>query len=94
MNRHPLPPRARRTLGLALPLLALGFIVYSLVGPWLPGPLWMLIKMTFFILIAMWVRATLPRIRYDKLMSIGWKVLLPAATLNLLVTSAIVAWRA
>ena len=29
-------------------------------GPWLPGPLWMLIKMTFFILIAMWVRATLP----------------------------------
>jgi len=63
-------------------------------GPWLPGPVWMLIKMTFFILIAMWVRATLPRIRYDKLMSIGWKVLLPAATLNLLVTSAIVAWRA
>jgi NADH-quinone oxidoreductase subunit H len=63
-------------------------------GPWLPGPAWMLIKMTFFILIAMWVRATLPRIRYDKLMSIGWKVLLPAATLNLLVTSAIVAWRA
>ena len=39
-------------------------------------------------------RATLPRIRYDKLMSIGWKVLLPAATLNLLVTSAFVAWRA
>ena len=54
----------------------------------------MLIKMTFFILIAMWVRATLPRIRYDKLMSIGWKVLPPAATLNLLVTSAVVAWRA
>ena len=63
-------------------------------GPWLPGPLWMLIKMAVFILVAMWVRATLPRIRYDKLMAIGWKVLLPAATLNLLVTSAIVAWRA
>jgi NADH-quinone oxidoreductase subunit H len=63
-------------------------------GPWLPGPVWMLLKMAVFILIAMWVRATLPRIRYDKLMSIGWKVLLPAATLNLLVTSAFVAWRA
>ena len=43
---------------------------------------------------AMWVRATLPRVRYDALMSIGWKVLLPLATLNLLVTSVIVAWRA
>jgi NADH-quinone oxidoreductase subunit H len=63
-------------------------------GPFLPGPVWMLLKMSVFILGAMWVRATLPRVRYDALMSIGWKVLLPLATLNLLVTSIIVAWRA
>jgi NADH-quinone oxidoreductase subunit H len=62
--------------------------------PWLPGPVWMLLEMSLFIFVAMWIRATLPRIRYDKLMAIGWKVLLPAATLNLLVTSVIVAWRA
>ena len=62
--------------------------------PWLPGPVWMLLEMALFIFVAMWLRATLPRVRYDKLMSIGWKVLLPAATLNLLVTSVIVAWRA
>src|SRR5690242_176048 len=62
--------------------------------PWLPGPIWMLLEMALFIFVAMWLRATLPRVRYDKLMSIGWKVLLPAATLNLLVTSVIVAWRA
>jgi NADH-quinone oxidoreductase subunit H len=62
--------------------------------PWLPGPVWMLLEMTLFIFIAMWLRATLPRVRYDKLMFIGWKVLLPVATLNLLITSAIVAWRA
>jgi NADH-quinone oxidoreductase subunit H len=63
-------------------------------GPLLPGPIWMLIKMGIFIMLQMWVRGTLPRVRYDVLMSIGWKVLLPAATLNLLVTSVIVAWRA
>ena len=38
-----------------------------------------------------WVRATIPRLRYDQLMSLGWKVLLPLATLNLLVTATLVA---
>ena len=60
----------------------------------LPGPVWMLLKMAIFILIQMWVRGTLPRVRYDNLMALSWKLLLPAATLNLLVTSAFVAYRA
>ena len=57
----------------------------------IPGPLWM-IGSTFAILITfIWVRATVPRLRYDRLMKLGWKVLLPLATLNLLGTAAWVA---
>ena len=61
-------------------------------GPFLPGPVWMLLKMALFLFLMIWIRSTLPRVRYDRLMIIGWKVLLPAATLNLLVTAAVVVW--
>jgi NADH-quinone oxidoreductase subunit H len=59
-------------------------------GPVLPGPLWFLIKLFAFIFFFMWMRATLPRLRYDQLMKFGWKVLLPVATLNALVTAVVV----
>jgi NADH:ubiquinone oxidoreductase subunit H len=59
-------------------------------GPdWL-GPIWMLAKIMVLICFFIWVRATLPRLRYDQLMSLGWKVLLPLATLNVLVTAVLV----
>lgn len=59
-------------------------------GPdWL-GPLWMGIKTFVLILMFIWIRATIPRVRYDQLMSLGWKVLLPIATLNALVTAVVV----
>jgi NADH-quinone oxidoreductase subunit H len=60
-------------------------------GPAALGPLWVLIKMIVFIVLFIWVRATLPRLRYDQLMSFGWKVLLPLATVNALVTAIVVA---
>ncbi len=59
-------------------------------GPWLPGPVWLAIKTFVLIVIFIWVRATMPRLRYDRLMKLGWKLLLPLATLNLLVTAIIV----
>ena len=58
-------------------------------GPEALGPLWMLLKLLLFVFLFIWVRATLPRLRYDQLMSFGWKVLLPLATLNVLVTAIV-----
>jgi NADH-quinone oxidoreductase subunit H len=54
-------------------------------------PFVVLSKIAIFSILFIWIRATLPRLRYDQLMSFGWKVLLPLATLNLLVTAIIVA---
>jgi NADH-quinone oxidoreductase subunit H len=62
-------------------------------NPHVPGwidPIVVIVKMLLFITFFIWVRATLPRLRYDQLMSFGWKILLPLATLNLLVTAIIV----
>jgi NADH-quinone oxidoreductase subunit H len=59
-------------------------------GPGWLDPIWMLVKIIALIFMFMWVRATLPRLRYDQLMSLGWKVLLPLATLNVLVTAVLV----
>jgi NADH-quinone oxidoreductase subunit H len=61
------------------------------LGPWPPlGPVWFLLKVLILIGLFIWLRATLPRLRYDQLMAFGWKVLLPVATLNALVTAALV----
>ncbi len=54
-----------------------------------PGVHWLLIKMLVIIFIFMWIRATLPRFRYDQLMSFGWKVLLPLALANVFVTAVV-----
>jgi NADH-quinone oxidoreductase subunit H len=59
-------------------------------GPVLPGPIWFLLKLLLLLFIFIWMRTTLPRLRYDQLMRFGWKVLLPVATLNAVATAALV----
>ena len=62
--------------------------------PFLPdSPLWFFAKMGAGLFFFIWLRGTLPRLRYDQLMAFGWKVLVPLATLNILVTAAVVAFR-
>jgi len=56
------------------------------------GPLWFFLKLLLLLLVFIWLRATLPRLRYDQLMSFGWKILLPLATINALVTALVVVW--
>lgn len=55
-------------------------------GPLLPGIVWLLLKTYALVFAIIWVRATMPRIRVDQLMTVGWKLLLPAATLNVVLT--------
>jgi NADH-quinone oxidoreductase subunit H len=54
---------------------------------------WFSLKIFGFMFFYIWMRGTLPRFRYDQLMSFGWKFLLPVALLNILVTSFLIAWR-
>jgi NADH-quinone oxidoreductase subunit H len=58
-------------------------------GPEELAPLWMLLKIIAGAVFFIWIRASLPRLRYDQLMSFGWKILLPLATLNVLVTAIV-----
>ncbi len=73
-------------------LSALGITLFfgGFGGPGLPGPIWFAIKLAIAVFIFIWIRATLPRLRYDQLMKFGWKVLLPVATLNALLTAILV----
>jgi NADH-quinone oxidoreductase subunit H len=59
-------------------------------APW--GFVWFLLKVAFFLFVFIWLRGTLPRFRYDQLMHFGWKVLIPVATLNILLTAGLVAF--
>src|SRR5579884_2038600 len=84
---------AQRKMWFVIPQF-LGFVLFLFFGGWLgpvlPPIVWFLIKMFFFIGFFILLRAALPRPRFDQLMDWGWKLMLPLALANLLVTGAIV----
>ena len=65
-------------------------------GPWLPDSLkflWFFAKLSALVFFFIWVRWTYPRLRYDQLMNLGWKVLLPLSLANILVTAVVLYWK-
>jgi len=76
--------------GLAVTLFLGGWHGPGWDGPSWLGPLWFALKLGALLYLFIWMRTTLPRLRYDQLMRFGWKVLLPVATLNAIVTAVLV----
>mgnify|MGYP002633543891 CR=1 FL=1 len=56
------------------------------------GPIYLILKVVASLAVMIWMRATIPRFRYDRLMTFGWKILLPAALLNVFLTAVLVIW--
>ena len=61
-------------------------------GPLLPPVLWFLLKVMAVCFVFIWVRGTMPRLRYDQLMHFGWKFLVPVALVNVVITGAVMLW--
>ncbi len=61
-------------------------------GPFVPGPIWFLIKVYGIVFVVMWIRWTFPRLRSDQLINFGWKVLIPFGLLNILATAFVISW--
>ena len=57
--------------------------------PWL-GPIYLLLKIIILLFVIIWIRGTLPRFRYDRLMAFGWKIMLPAALINVFLTAVVI----
>ncbi len=78
--------------GVGVALLALGgaLFAFPMANGYIRGPFWFLSKVFVFLFVYIWMRGTLPRFRYDQLMSFGWKLLLPVSIANLVLTATVI----
>jgi len=80
-------------VGTAIAAVGAALVVFSAANEYIQGPFWLLSKIFFFLFFYVWARGTLPRFRYDQLMNIGWKLLLPVSIANVIVTAGFVLFR-
>jgi NADH-quinone oxidoreductase subunit H len=83
---------------IAISMIGSSLFLGGYMGPFvdqvpLLGVLYFWIKTVAWIFVIIWIRGTLPRVRYDQLMALGWKVLFPLALLNVMVTAGVTLWR-
>jgi len=79
-------------VGTVIAALGILFIALPAVNEFIQGPFWLLSKIFVFLFIYVWMRGTLPRFRYDQLMSFGWKLLLPVSLANVVITASAILW--
>ena len=80
-------------VGTVLTAIGVALLVFPAANEAIQGVFWFLAKVFTFLFVYIWMRGTLPRFRYDQLMSFGWKFLLPVSIANVIVTSAVILWR-
>jgi NADH-quinone oxidoreductase subunit H len=80
-------------IGTVLTVIGIALILFPPVNDAIQGIFWFVLKVFTFLFVYIWMRGTLPRFRYDQLMSFGWKFLLPVSIANVIVTSAVILWR-
>jgi NADH-quinone oxidoreductase subunit H len=77
-------------VGTVITAIGLALILFPRANEFIQAPFWLLAKIFFFLFFYVWTRGTLPRFRYDQLMNIGWKLLLPVSIVNVIVTAGFV----
>src|SRR5208283_3599028 len=77
-------------IGTILTLLGAALLLFPQVNGIVQGPFWFFAKVFIFLFVYIWMRGTLPRFRYDQLMSFGWKFLLPVSIANVVLTAAVI----
>ena len=80
-------------VGAVITAIAAALIVFPVANDAIQGVFWFLAKVFAFLFVYIWMRGTLPRFRYDQLMSFGWKFLLPVSIANVILTSVVILWR-
>jgi NADH-quinone oxidoreductase subunit H len=80
-------------IGTAITAIGAALVLFPAVNEFVQGPFWLLAKIFVFLFVYVWMRGTLPRFRYDQLMSFGWKLLLPVSIANVVITAFVMLLR-